>query len=92
MIAVRYGGDEFLIIGTVEDDAEVVRFREKLLAEIKNVNDTSGLPYEIEASIGYVLTDAKAKKELDDYVKEADELMYEVKKRNRKNRKSFGEA
>lgn len=92
MIAVRYGGDEFLIIGTVEDDVEAVRFREKLLAEIKNVNDTSGLPYEIEASIGYVLTDAKAKKELDDYVKEADELMYEVKKRNRKNRKSFGEA
>ncbi len=92
MIAVRYGGDEFLIIGSVADEAEAELFREKLLAELKHVNDTSGLPYEIEASIGYVLTDAKDKKELDDYVKEADDLMYEVKKRNRKNRKSFGEV
>ena len=92
MITVRYGGDEFLIIGTVENDAEAEQFREKLIAELKNVNDTSGLPYEIEASIGFVLTDAKDKKELDDYVKEADDLMYEVKKRNRKNRKSFGEV
>jgi len=90
-IAVRYGGDEFLIIGSVENEEEARRFKEKLLAELKEVNDNSGLPYEIEASIGYVLTDAKSKKELDDYVKEADELMYEVKKRNRKNRKSLVE-
>ena len=92
MIAVRYGGDEFLIIGSVEDEAEAVAFKEKLMTELQAVNDSSGLPYEIEASIGYVLTDAKSKLELDDYVKEADELMYEVKKQNRKNRKSLTEA
>ncbi len=90
-IAVRYGGDEFLIIGTVDDEDSAEAFKKVLEDELKQVNDTSGLPYLIEASIGYVLTDTKSKLELDDYVKEADDLMYEVKKRNRKNRKNYAE-
>ena len=88
-IAVRYGGDEFLIIGTVADKAEAECFKQRLETELSDMNAVSGLPYPIEASIGYVLTDPKGKDELDDYVKQADELMYEVKKLNRKNRKSF---
>lgn len=91
-IAVRYGGDEFLIIGSVEDGNEAEAFKKKLEDELAAMNAGSGLPYPIEASIGYVLTNPKGKDELDDYVKQADELMYEVKKKNRKNRKSFFES
>lgn len=87
-IAVRYGGDEFLIIGQVEDEAEAKAFKLKLETALAEANAKSGLPYPIEASIGYVLTDAKGKEELDDYVEKADKLMYEVKKRNRKNRQN----
>ena len=87
--AIRYGGDEFLIIGRVEDKDEAEAFKQMLEEELRRQNEVSGLPYPIEASIGYVLTDSKSKDELDDYVKKADELMYEVKKKNRKNRKSF---
>ncbi len=86
-IAVRYGGDEFLIIGQVEDKAEAEAFKKQLEDELLHTNQNSGLSYEIEASIGYVLTDVKSKKELDDYVEEADTLMYAVKKQNRKNRR-----
>ena len=92
MIAVRYGGDEFLIIGPVKNKKEAEAFKGKLEAELKRANETSGLPYQIEASIGYVLTDVKGSSELDDYVEEADELMYEVKKQNRKNRKDYAEG
>ena len=88
-IAVRYGGDEFLIIGQVEDKADAEAFKAVLEKALEDANAKSGLPYQIEASIGYVLTDAKRTAELDDYVEEADELMYEVKKRNRKNRQSY---
>ena len=88
-IAVRYGGDEFLIIGLVEDEAEAEAFKQKLENALADANAQSGLQYQIEASIGYVLTDGKRKAELDDYVDEADALMYEVKKRNRKNRQSY---
>ena len=87
-IAVRYGGDEFLIIGPVENEAGAEAFKRILEEELERKNNTSGLPYQIEASIGYVLTDVKGKKELDEYVEEADALMYEVKKRNRKNRQN----
>jgi diguanylate cyclase (GGDEF)-like protein len=88
-IAVRYGGDEFLIVGQVEDKEEAEAFKAKLETVLGEANAQSGLPYQIEASIGYVLTNPKSKAELDDYVEEADELMYEVKKRNRKNRQSY---
>ena len=87
-IAVRYGGDEFLIIGNVENDAEAEAFKKYLEDELEKENSSSGLEYKIEASIGYVLTDPKKEAELDDYVEEADTLMYEVKKRNRKNRQN----
>lgn len=87
-IAVRYGGDEFLIIGQVEDESEADAFKLTLETALNEVNAKSDLPYQIEASIGYVLTDTKGTKELDDYVEEADTLMYEVKKRNRKNRQN----
>ena len=88
-IAVRYGGDEFLIIGLVENQDEAEAFKQKLEKALDDANAQSGLQYQIEASIGYVLTDGKRKAELDDYVEEADALMYEVKKRNRKNRQSY---
>ena len=87
-IAVRYGGDEFLIIGQVENKDGAEEFKKILEAELAKTNAETDLPYQIEASIGYVLTDAKSKKELDDYVEEADTLMYEVKKQNRKNRQN----
>lgn len=90
-IAVRYGGDEFLVIGPVDNRAEADAFKQRLEEELEKVNERDDLPYRIEASIGYVLTDAKSKKELDDYVEAADVLMYEVKEKNRKNRKSYSE-
>lgn len=86
MIAVRYGGDEFLVIGPVENGAAAEEFKAKFEKELKELNDTSGLPYLIEASVGYVLTDPRSKRDLDTYVEEADSLMYSVKKRNRKQR------
>lgn len=90
-IAVRYGGDEFLIIGPVDNSDGAEAFKQKLEEELTNTNVQSNLSYQIEASIGYVLTDVRSKKELDDYIEEADELMYEVKKQNHKNRKSYSE-
>lgn len=85
-VAVRYGGDEFLIIGQVEDGDEAVAFKKKLEDALAAANAGEAFPYQLEASIGYVLTDPKSKKDLDNYVEEADALMYEVKKRNKKQR------
>lgn len=85
-IAVRYGGDEFLIIGPVDGAKEAEAFKRELENQLKTANEEGNAQYLLEASIGYVLTDPRSKKELDAYVEEADSLMYEVKKRNKKQR------
>lgn len=87
-IAIRYGADEFLIIGEIEDASDADTMQLIFETELAAVNERENLPYQIEASTGYVITNPKSKRELDDYVKEADGRMYEVKKRNRKNREA----
>lgn len=85
-LAIRYGGDEFLIIGPVEDKEDAERFRLFLEAALEERNQAEKLPYKLDTSIGYVLTDIRSKKDLEDYVKEADALMYAEKKRTKKER------
>ena len=81
-IAIRYGGDEFMLIGPVSDAEDAEKFYAYVLDVIEKKNQKEKLPYKLEASIGYVLTDVKSKLELDDYVKKADALMYEEKKKS----------
>lgn len=87
-IVVRYGGDEFLIIGPVENAEAAEAFKLTLLQELEQLNGREKLPYRVEASIGYILTDPKSDKELDDYVEEADDLMYKEKIRSKKGREN----
>ena len=87
-IVVRYGGDEFLIIGPVENAEAAEAFKLALLQELEQLNGKEKLPYRVEASIGYILTDPKSDKELDDYVEEADDLMYKEKIRSKKGREN----
>ncbi|MBO6206102.1 MAG: GGDEF domain-containing protein [Lachnospiraceae bacterium] len=78
-IAVRFGGDEFLLIATNCNEEAAVQVRHSILSylEIKNHNGTQ--PYEISASCGYVITDPETPSNLQEYVKEADNLMYKIK-------------
>lgn len=87
-IVVRYGGDEFLIIGPVKNAEAAEEFKRTLLRELEELNEREKLPYRVEASIGYILTDPKSDKELDDYVEEADDLMYKEKIRSKKGREN----
>ncbi|MBR3735889.1 MAG: GGDEF domain-containing protein [Lachnospiraceae bacterium] len=81
-VAVRYGGDEFLVIApncAKQKAANVKRRIEKRLNErIAEAN----LEYELTVSIGFVTTDPEKRPhaKLKEYVKEADDLMYQIKK------------
>lgn len=89
-IAVRTGGDEFVVIAsgkvTESDGQERIRRLEEVLAE-KNSAQT-GRPYDITASIGYVCYPASGKYELDEHIKEADRRMYEYKTAHKKQRRN----
>jgi diguanylate cyclase (GGDEF)-like protein len=83
-IAMRYGGDEFIVLeaGYEREQAE------KLIAAIEKEIDEKGAalatPFEIRASVGYVIA-SDPTKSLNDYINLADEGMY----RNKKARKAL---
>ncbi|MBO7335958.1 MAG: GGDEF domain-containing protein [Lachnospiraceae bacterium] len=81
-IAVRFGGDEFLILAPDHDEARAAVTRQAILDSLKRYNDKRLVPYDISVSIGYAVTDPvkRADATLQDYIREADKLMYEIKK------------
>lgn len=80
-IAVRYGGDEFLIVGPDCDASEAEMVRGAILAYLDGKNHDGSQPYQISASCGYVVSDPGKEGTLQDCVQEADRLMYEIKKK-----------
>ncbi len=85
-IAIRYGGDEFIIIGPMESQNAAEDYKKYILEETRIVNEERAPEYEPESSSGDILTEPKTDKELDDYVKEADHIMYTEKQKRKKAR------
>ncbi len=78
-IGIRYGGDEFVVIAADADEAFAEKVKHDMNAYIEKENKLGVNPFTLSISIGYVLTDPDADKSVDDYVDEADALMYEIK-------------
>ena len=81
-IPVRYGGDEFLIIASCRDTASAEQTKNSILKFLEDKNSEKSAPYDISVSIGYTVSDPAARPDavLSDYIREADRLMYEIKK------------
>ena len=81
-IAVRFGGDEFLVIAPDCDEEKAAGIKESILSQLDKRNKEKTDPYDISVSIGYVVTDPVSRPEaiLQDYIREADNKMYEIKK------------
>ena len=80
-LVVRYGGDEFLMIGEYSDE----NIPDKLLIDISNhlekVCHHMNLPYSLKISVGYVLIEPDSQLDLSEYLKHADEAMYLFKQK-----------
>ncbi len=72
---MRYGGDEFIVIAG--DDK--TNLKDRILASAESSSNTPETPFRIGFSLGAVLSDRKQKRPLDECVREADAMMYEVK-------------
>ena len=79
----RYGGDEFVIVGNIQNKDEVTQLITKIEEEEKKYNKETNNKYNIKLSIGYALQNDNHTS-VEDLIKEADNLMY-AKKRKRKN-------
>ena len=79
----RYGGDEFVIVGNVQNKNEVAQLIAKIEEEEKKYNKETNNKYNIKLSIGYALQNDNHTS-VEDLIKEADNLMY-AKKRKKYN-------
>ncbi|MBQ3905252.1 MAG: GGDEF domain-containing protein [Lachnospiraceae bacterium] len=79
-IAIRFGGDEFLIIAPNCDKREAEEVRQSILQYLEEKNNEGYRLYRISTSIGYVITDPESGHPLQEYIREADRIMYEIKR------------
>ena len=80
---MRYGGDEFILIDTGRDES----LPERIQAAFREHNKTAGRPYELGLSLGVIRSDAAERRPIDDCIKAADSLMYEIKEKKKSSRK-----
>ncbi len=80
-IAVRYGGDEFLMVGECLDAEEADEITENLRKELETLKDRRRLNFSLSVSVGSVVMYPEEKNNLEEYLRRADEAMYEAKKR-----------
>ncbi len=76
--AYRFGGDEFVVFFPHATEEKAEAYKKEVLAEI----ELSG----ISVSVGVVVTNPEEDKSLDDYLAQADILMYEMKKAEKEKR------
>ena len=74
----RFGGDEFVVFFPYATKEKAEEYRKAVLTEV----ELSG----ISVSVGVVVTNPEEDKSLDDYLAQADELMYEMKKEEKAKR------
>ena len=84
-LGIRYGGDEYLVIGTAESREQVQKYCEEAMTQLKKRVKRMALPYDLSISIGQKIITADQKISLDDAVKLADETMYSNKAEFHKN-------
>ena len=88
-VCARFGGDEFVIFNKNVSDKDAESFERKLNRKLENKNEIFNKPYKISASVGSIITVANDDTTLFNLIQQADDAMYEIKKR-KKNSRSFG--
>ncbi len=84
-ICARFGGDEFLIVLCSENASERAdEIVNEIKSDIEYFNAFGNKPYYLNMSIGIYTKIADKTDTLDEYIKNADNLMYENKKENKK--------
>lgn len=76
----RYGGDEFVATGLCEDEEYAPTIRENLSESIKKVIESLKVGFNLTVSLGYAIIRPDDERKVVDYIKEADEYMYDEKK------------
>lgn len=86
-ICSRFGGDEFTVAGIVSYSRNYFdNFRSRFRGCLKEYNNASGKPYEVQASIGFCAQPVSTHLSLEQMIKLADDMMYQDKVNRKKSR------
>ena len=80
-IAVRFGGDEFIMVGSCTNKHEAEDLKEKLAINLKRIIAERNLCFPLSASFGSVVMDPEENYSLEEYLRKADEAMYVMKQK-----------
>jgi diguanylate cyclase (GGDEF)-like protein len=83
--AVRYGGDEYVIIGKYDSSKDMESVKIEITEKSGRVSEDLNLPFRLSVSVGYVVIDPENKLGNEEYFRMADEAMYEMKQEAHKN-------
>jgi len=88
-IIVRYGGDEFLMVGECTESMHPESILAAISERLEENTQKLQLPYLLKAGVGYVLIEADEKLNLSECLKKADDAMYQMKKRQHAEMNEF---
>ncbi|WP_026836029.1 diguanylate cyclase [Eubacterium xylanophilum] len=78
----RYGGDEFVAVGQYrEDGGDMLKYREYFKSALDEIIKGLKITFQLSASIGEYIIEPDDKGSIEDYIRLADESMYEEKER-----------
>lgn len=80
-IVVRYGGDEFLMVGECIDDDYVNELLHKISEHLEEVKLQLQLPYNLKVSLGHVMVKPEETLNMSECLTRAENAMYVMKKR-----------
>lgn len=86
-ICARIGGDEFAVFGYDYSEDKAKQYTENFLQYLKDFNADSSLPYCVNASFGYTISDPSLSILRAQYMKASDDLLYQNK---RKRKEKYG--
>jgi len=81
----RFGGDEFVVVMTVQDKNDLQLAIDRLKETVATFNAQKTVPYSISLSIGYDCYFDQTDKTAKDFIRRIDDLMYQQKQINGNN-------
>lgn len=81
----RIGGDEFVLLMVNAGEETALEVIDKIKAAFADINEKSGKPYYVEASMGFTVFSFKKELMINDIMEKADQELYEEKKKRRKS-------
>lgn len=82
----RFGGDEFIIFAADADEEYASELTGRINGRIAEINANEANPFELSASIGYVIARPDKEEDIFKFVTQADKKMYIEKRRKKRER------